>query len=140
LSIISKFACIRVNLRLYKSMPRTALREASAASGFVQTRQGLRIKTLVAWASMPWYVVGALSRKGAAEMTLEEALAEIERLGRGGVARRPVAEEEVSCRDTQQAVRLLAVAYEHLQKRDPLYAGRRRCASLAPPPASVPPG
>jgi hypothetical protein len=61
-------------------------------------------------------------------MTVEEALAEIEELGRGGLARRPA------------AARLLAEAYEHLQKRDPLYAGRRRCAFLAPPPASVPPG
>ena len=76
----------------------------------------------------------------AIEMTVEEALAEIEELGRGGLARRPAAELEVSCRDTQQAARLLAEAYEHLQKRDPLYAGRRRCAFLAPPPASVPPG
>jgi hypothetical protein len=73
-------------------------------------------------------------------MTLEEALAEIAQLGHGGLARPAVAEEEVSCRDTQQAVRLLAEAYECLQRRDTLYAGRRRCASLAPPPASVPPG
>ncbi len=72
-------------------------------------------------------------------MTMEEALAEIETLGRGGLTRRSVAEQEVSCRDTQQAVRLLAEAYEHLRRRDPLYADRRR-AALAPPPASVPPG
>jgi hypothetical protein len=73
-------------------------------------------------------------------MMLEEALAEIDKVGRGGLAGPPVGEQEVSCRDTQQAVRLLAEAYEHLQKRDPLYADRRRCAFLAPPPTSVPPG
>ena len=73
-------------------------------------------------------------------MTQEEALAAIEKVGRGGLAGPPGAEQEVSCRDTQQAVLLLAEAYGHLQKRDPLYAGRRRCAFLAPPPASVPPG
>ena len=72
-------------------------------------------------------------------MTIEEAVAEIEKLGRGGLIPSPVAKQEISCRDTQQAVRLLAEAYEHLRKRDPLYADRRRCASLAPPPASVPP-
>ena len=72
-------------------------------------------------------------------MTIEEALAEIEKLGRRGRTKPSVAEEEVSWRDTQQAVRLLAEAYEHLRKHDPLYADRRR-ASLAPPPASVPPG
>ena len=73
-------------------------------------------------------------------MTLEEALTEIEKLGNGGIVRLPAAEQEVSCHDTQQAVRLLAAAYEHLRTHDPLYAGRRRCASLAPPPASVQPG
>jgi hypothetical protein len=73
-------------------------------------------------------------------MKLEEALAEIDKVCRGGISGPPVAEEEVSCRDTQQALRLLAEAYENLQKRDPLYAGRRRRAFLAPPPASVPPG
>ena len=72
-------------------------------------------------------------------MTVEEALADIEKLGRG-LARLPVAEQEISCRDTQQAVRLLAEAFEHLRTRDPLYANERRFASLAPPPASVPPG
>jgi hypothetical protein len=73
-------------------------------------------------------------------MTVEEAVADIERLGRGGVATPPVENQEISCQDTQQAVRLLAEAYEHLRRRDPLYADRRRCASLASPPASVPPG
>jgi hypothetical protein len=72
-------------------------------------------------------------------MTLEEALAEIEELGQGGLTRTSGPEEETSCRDTQQAVRLLAEAYDHLRKRDHLYADRRRSASLAPPPASVPP-
>ena len=69
-------------------------------------------------------------------MTLKEALADIKRLG-GGLAIAPVARQETSCRDTQQAVRLLAEAYEHLRKRDHLYADRRRSTSLAPPPASV---
>jgi hypothetical protein len=72
-------------------------------------------------------------------MTVEEALADIEKIGCGGPARPPAAEQEVSCRDTQQAVRHLAEAYEHLRTRDPLYADRRRRALLAPPPASVPP-
>ena len=71
-------------------------------------------------------------------MTLEEALADIKRLG-GGLARPPLAHQEIPCRDTQQAVRLLAEAYGNLRKRDPLYADQRRWASLAPPPASVPP-
>jgi hypothetical protein len=71
-------------------------------------------------------------------MTMEEALADIERRSRGG-ARSPVSEQEISCDDTQQAVRLLAEAYEHLRSREPLYGDRRRSASLAPPPASVPP-
>ena len=73
-------------------------------------------------------------------MTVNEAVADIENLGRGGLATSPMAEQEVSCHDTQQAVRLLAEAYGHLRKRDPLYADQRRCASPAPPPASVPPG
>ena len=72
-------------------------------------------------------------------MTIEEALADIEKPSRHGRTKPSVAEQEVSCRDTQQAVRLLAEAYEHLRKRDPLYADRRR-TSLALPPASVPPG
>jgi hypothetical protein len=72
-------------------------------------------------------------------MTMEEALADIERLS-SGLDRPSVTQQEVSCRDTQHAVRLLAGAYEHLRRRDPLYADRRRWASLAPPPASVPPG
>ena len=71
-------------------------------------------------------------------MTVEEALADIERLG-GRLARRSLDQKEIPCRDTQQAVRLLAEAYGNLRKRDPLYADQRRRASLAPPPASVPP-
>ena len=72
-------------------------------------------------------------------MTLDEALADIERLS-GRVPTRPqVAQKEISCEDTRQAVRLLAEAYEHLLKRDPFYGGRRRSAFLAPPPARVPP-
>ena len=71
-------------------------------------------------------------------MTVEEALTDIERLG-GEPTRSPLAQQEIPCRDTQQAVRLLAEAYGHLRKRDPLYADQRRWASLAPPPASVPP-
>ena len=72
-------------------------------------------------------------------MTMEDALADIEGRSRGGLTISPVVEQEVSCRDTQQATRLLAEAYEHLRKRDPLYADRCRSVSLAPPPASVPP-
>jgi len=71
-------------------------------------------------------------------MTVEEALADIEIQSRDG-AISPSSEQETPCRDTAQAVRILAEAYEHLRRRDPLYADRRRSASLAPPPASVPP-
>jgi hypothetical protein len=71
-------------------------------------------------------------------MTVQEALTDIKRLG-GGLAGPPVAQQEVSCKDTQQAVRLLAEAYGHLRKRDPLYADQRRWDFLAPPPGSVPP-
>jgi len=71
-------------------------------------------------------------------MTVAEAVADIENLGRGGLAPRAV-QQEISCQDIQRAVRLLAEAYEHLRTRDFLYADRRRSASLAPPPASVPP-
>jgi hypothetical protein len=71
-------------------------------------------------------------------MTLDEAIAEIEIFGRGA-SNQPVPQEEIACADTQQAIRLLANAYEHLRKRDPLYGDRRRLRSLAPPPGSVPP-
>jgi hypothetical protein len=72
-------------------------------------------------------------------MTVKEALADIEKLG-GALARPPLAQQEISCRDTQQAVRLLAEAYGHLRKREPLYGDQRRWGFLAPPPGSVPPG
>jgi hypothetical protein len=72
-------------------------------------------------------------------MTMEEALADIEGRSRSGLAGATVTQKVISCRDIRQAVRLLAEAYEHLRKRDPLYANRRRSVSLAPPPASVPP-
>ena len=73
-------------------------------------------------------------------MTLDEALTDIEQP-------RPQQTHSTTCSPNRKshaathskAVRLLAEAYEHLRKRDPLYADRRRCASLAPPPASVPP-
>lgn len=71
-------------------------------------------------------------------MTLDQALADIDRLGRIG-SDHWVSQEKTTCGDTQQAVRLLAEAYEHLRKRDPLYGDRRRFRSLAPPPWSVPP-
>jgi hypothetical protein len=72
-------------------------------------------------------------------MTLDEALVDIERLGRIADSR-TVSQGENTCADAQQAVRLLAEAYEHFLKRDALYRGRRRLGCLAPPPASVPPG
>jgi len=72
-------------------------------------------------------------------MTIEEALTDIERRSHSELAGPSAVEQGVSCHDTQQAVRLLAEAYEHLRTRDLLYADRRRSASLAPPPASVPP-
>ena len=49
-------------------------------------------------------------------LTVDDALADIEKLGRGGIARPPLAQQEISCRDTQQALRLLAEVYEHLRK------------------------
>jgi hypothetical protein len=72
-------------------------------------------------------------------MTVEEALTDIDKLCRGGLATSRVVQQEISCQDTQKAVRLLAEAYGQLRKRDPLYADQRRCAFPAPPPASVPP-
>ena len=72
-------------------------------------------------------------------MTVEEALTDIDRLGRGGLTTPRVVQQDISCQDTQKAVRLLAEAYGHLRKRDLLFADQRRCASPAPPPASVPP-
>ena len=73
-------------------------------------------------------------------MTIDEALKAIDRLSRVGSNHLSVSREEVTCADTQQAVRILAEAYEHLRKRDPLYGDRRGFRSLAPPPGSVPPG
>jgi hypothetical protein len=73
-------------------------------------------------------------------MTLDEALASIDRLSRIGCNNHSISREEVTCADTQQAVRLLAEAYDHLRRRDPLYGDRRRSRCLAPPPGSVPPG
>jgi hypothetical protein len=73
-------------------------------------------------------------------MTIDQALTAIDRLSRVGSNNHSVSREEVTCADTQQAVRILAEAYEHLRKRDPLYSDRRRLRSLAPPPGSVPPG
>ncbi len=72
-------------------------------------------------------------------MTIDQALRAIDRLSRVGSNNHSVSREEVTCADTQQAVRILAEAYEHLRKRDPLYGDRRRFRSLVPPPGSVPP-
>jgi len=58
-------------------------------------------------------------------MTLDEALAKIETVSRGG-CNQLMPQEAITCADTQQAIRLLAHAYEHLRKRDPLYGDRRR--------------
>jgi hypothetical protein len=73
-------------------------------------------------------------------MTIDEALTDIDRLSRVGSNHLSVSCEEVTCADTQQAVRLLAEAYDYLRGRDPLYGDRRRFRCLAPPPGSVPPG
>jgi hypothetical protein len=73
-------------------------------------------------------------------MTKDKALAEIDRLSRVGSNHHSVSLKEVTCADTQQAVRLLTAAYEHLWKRDLLYGDRRWFRFLAPPPGSVPPG
>ena len=72
-------------------------------------------------------------------MKLREALADIERLGRDGGADHRFTHEETSCHDTQ-AVHILAEAYDHLRRRDPLYGDRRRFRCMVPPPGSVPPG
>ena len=71
-------------------------------------------------------------------MTPNEALADIEAVSRGG-CNQSTSQEAIACADTQQAVRLLAHAYEHIRNRDPLYRDRRRGRSLGPPPGSVPP-
>ena len=72
-------------------------------------------------------------------MTLDEALADIERRGRSSPGL-PLHQEDNGCGDTHQAVRILADAFQHLRKRDPLYGDRRGFRSLAPPPSSVLPG
>ena len=71
-------------------------------------------------------------------MTLNEAVADIETVSRGG-CNQPTSQEATVCADTQQAVRLLAHAYEHSRNRDPLYGDRHRGRLLGPPPGSVPP-
>jgi hypothetical protein len=73
-------------------------------------------------------------------MTLDEALADIESRGRANCVGHPASQEGATCADTQQAVRLLAGAYDRLLKRDALYRGHHRVGCLAPPPASVLPG
>ncbi len=72
-------------------------------------------------------------------MTLDEALKQIDELGRNQNSA-AVSQREVLCRETQVAVRILAEAYSHLHKRDPLYRDRRRGGALAPPPGRVLPG
>ena len=71
-------------------------------------------------------------------MTLNEALADIETVSRGGW-NQPTSQEAIACADTQLAVRILADAFEHIRKRGALYGDRRRSRLLGPPPGSVPP-
>jgi hypothetical protein len=73
-------------------------------------------------------------------MTVTEALNQIEERQRQQHDSAQVSQQEVSCPETQIAVRILAAAYERVQKRDPLYGGRRRANSLPPPPGRVLPG
>lgn len=73
-------------------------------------------------------------------MTLDEALKQLNELGRTADQPSPVSQEEVLCPDTQEAVRILAVAYDRARRRDPLYGERRRSATLPPPPGRVLPG
>ena len=72
-------------------------------------------------------------------MTLAEALAQIDELGRGCNSA-PVSQKEVLCPETQAAVQILAAAYGRVRKRDPLYGNRRRAGAFPPPPARVLPG
>ena len=72
-------------------------------------------------------------------MTLAEALADIEMRGHGDRCNQAPPQEEAAWPDTQAAVRLLAAAFEHLRKRDPLFGHQRRFRSLGLPPGSVPP-
>jgi hypothetical protein len=73
-------------------------------------------------------------------MTVTEAFAQIEELERQRHDSAPVSHQEVSCPETQAAVRILAAAYERVQKRDRLYGDRRKASSLPPPPGRVLPG
>jgi hypothetical protein len=72
-------------------------------------------------------------------MTLNEAVAELESIMRDGI-KQTVFGEDIECADTEQAIRLLANAYDHLRNRHALYGERHRSRSLGPPPSSVPPG
>jgi hypothetical protein len=72
-------------------------------------------------------------------MTLAEALAQIDELGRG-CSSAPISQKEVLCTETQAAVRVLARAYHEVQKRDPIYGQPRRTGYLPPPPGRVLPG
>jgi hypothetical protein len=69
-------------------------------------------------------------------MTLDDALRQIEELGRIQSSS-PVSQQEVLCPETQAAVRILAAAYDRVRKRDPLYGDRRRAGALPPPPGRV---
>jgi hypothetical protein len=72
-------------------------------------------------------------------MTLSEALLQIEKLG--SVESRALAsQEEILCPETQNAVRIIAAAYNCIRKQDPLYGRRRQAGALPPPPARVLPG
>ena len=57
-------------------------------------------------------------------MTLEEALQHIDELGRKRHNTTPVSQKEVLCADTQAAVRVLASAYQQVQKTRSIY-GRK---------------
>jgi len=69
-------------------------------------------------------------------MTLDEALHQIEQLGRPEQPV-PVSEQEVLCPETQAAVCILSAAYARVQKRDPFCGARRRTGVLPPPPGRV---
>jgi len=73
-------------------------------------------------------------------LTLDEALEQLNGLGRTGDDPSPVSQEEVLCADTQEAVHILAAAYDRVRRRDPLYGDRRRAAALPPPPGRLLPG
>lgn len=69
-------------------------------------------------------------------MTLDDALLQIEKLGRVRNSS-PVSQQEVLCPEMQAAVRILAAAYDRVRKRDPLNGDRRRAGGLPPPPGRV---